>query len=78
MSKMKNKGLNLIMKFAIVLIVLLIIEIVFFIKIFNLDSSHYIPFMLIINMSSVYFFWWKTKGMRNEERGIIKKRIWSR
>ena len=71
MSNMNNKGLNILLKFATVLIVLLTLEIIFLIKIFNLDSSLYIPFMVTINVSAVYFFWWKNKGIRNEES--IKK-----
>ena len=67
MPKMNNSGLNIMVKFATLLIALLILEIVILIKIFNLDSSLYIPFMLIINMGTVYFFWWKNKGIRNEE-----------
>jgi hypothetical protein len=55
------------MKFETILIVLLILEIVILIKIFNLDSSLYIQFVLITNMGAVYFFWWKYKGIRNEE-----------
>lgn len=64
---MKNKGLNILMKFTAVIIVLLILEIVFLIKIFNLDASLYTPFMILINMSAVYFFWWKNKGNREKE-----------
>ncbi|MGO3155608.1 MAG: hypothetical protein ACTIK4_11535 [Mesonia sp.] len=64
---MKNKDLNLFLKFAGIFTLLLILEIVFLIKIFNLDSSIYIPFMMLINMSVVYFFWWKNKGKREKE-----------
>ena len=67
MSKMKYKGSNILIKFSAVLIVLLILEIVFLIKIFSLDPSLYIPFIIIINMSAVYFFWWKNEKNREKE-----------
>lgn len=64
---MNNKGLNLMMKFAILLIVILIFEIVFLIKIFNLTPSIYIPVISIINLSIVSLYWWKAKRIRKKD-----------
>ena len=65
--KIKNKGLSIALQFIAVIIAVTLLEIVFLIKIFNLDSSIYIPFIITINIIVAYLFWWKNKENRNND-----------
>jgi hypothetical protein len=67
LSRIKNDELDIVVKLIAVIILLITIKIVFFIKIFNLDSFIYIAFMIAINMICVYLFWWKNKENRDKE-----------
>ena len=69
---MKNKGLNIFIKFIAVLVVLLILEIVLFIKILDLNPSVYISSIILINISAVYIFAWKNKKKENKKVHEIK------
>lgn len=60
-SKIKNEGLNIVIKFIAIIFVLSILEIVFLIKIFNLDSSVYLPLMMFINLGTLGLFLWNNK-----------------
>ncbi|TYB72680.1 hypothetical protein ES676_10940 [Bizionia saleffrena] len=60
----KNKRRHSALQFALVLLVLLVVEIVILINIATLKPSVYVPLMTLINMSAVYFFWRKNKNNR--------------
>jgi hypothetical protein len=67
MSEVKNKGLKIVLRYLAVLIGLIILEILVFIKLLQLDSSIYTSLMITVNTGAVYFFWWKNKANRKDE-----------
>jgi hypothetical protein len=79
MSKSENEGLKIVLRYLAVLIGLIILEILVFIKLLQLDSSIYPSLMITINLAAVYLFWWKNKAnrkqeiLKNEKTMLLKK-----
>lgn len=63
---MKNRGITIFLKFLVVIISLLLLEILFFIKFIDLDTAVYLPLIMIINMNVVFIFWWRNKESRGK------------